>query len=87
MTWVDLDTNDADISLTPNMVSGSESTLTLTFSPLHTSHGDVYTCQAEFNIPEASLPVLTNFTSTTITVQSECFKVHVLDNLYLPRKK
>ena len=67
-----LDTSDTDISLTPNMVSGSESTLSVTFSPLRTSHGDVYTCQAGFNIPEANLPDLNNTLTTTVTVQSEC---------------
>lgn len=76
VTWVGLNANDADISLTSNMVSGSESRLTLTFSPLRTSHGDVYTCQAGFNTPEFILPDLNNAASTTVrvTVQSECFK-------------
>ena len=36
-------------------VSGVISMRTLTFSPLHTSHGAEYTCQADINIPSISL--------------------------------
>ena len=34
---------------------GVNSMRTLTFSPLHTSHGAEYTCQAEINIPSISV--------------------------------
>ena len=36
-------------------VSGVTSMRTLTFSPLHTSHGAEYTCQADINIPSIGL--------------------------------
>ena len=35
--------------------SGVMSMKTLTFSPLHTSHGSQYTCQADINIPSIDL--------------------------------
>ena len=34
---------------------GVNSTRTLTFSPLHTSHGAEYTCQADISIPSISV--------------------------------
>ena len=73
LTWTSVDTSDTDISLTANIVSGSESRLSITFSPLRTSHGDVYTCQAEFDIPEADLPDPSSSMATTVNVQSEFF--------------
>ena len=81
-----MDTSDTGISLTPNMVLGSESRLTLTFSPLRTSHGDVYTCQAGFDIPEANLLALNASMATTVNVESECltqncYDMHVLQVL------
>ena len=35
--------------------SGVMSMRTLTFSPLRTSHGSLYTCQADINIPSIDL--------------------------------
>ena len=49
----------------------------LAFSPLRTSDGDVYTCQAVFDIPEANLTVPSNSMDTTVNVQSGFFFVSV----------
>ena len=47
------------------------------FSPLRTSDGGVYTCQAEFDIPEADLTDPSSSMATTVNVQSEFFVVAV----------
>ena len=49
---------------------GVNSTRTLTFSPLRTSHGAVYTCQTEINISSISLMKIATG-SIGVTVQSE----------------
>ena len=51
-------------------VSGVTSMRTLTFSPLHTSHGTEYTCQADINIPAISL-MRTVSESRAVMVQSK----------------
>ena len=43
---------------------------TLTFSPLRTSHGGVYTCRVTISIPEINLQ-LTDDGDTTISVESK----------------
>ena len=43
----------------------------LTFSPLRTSHGELYICRASVNIQTISLPVISSQSSLSITVQSK----------------
>ena len=51
-------------------VSGVTSMRTLTFSPLHTSHGAEYTCQADINIRAISLMRIVS-ESRDVMVQSK----------------
>ena len=46
---------------------GSTTTLTITFNPLHTSHGGEYTCQGTLNSTEMEYALV----SQDVTVQSE----------------
>ena len=50
--------------------SGVTSTRTLTFSPLNTSHGANYTCQAEISIPSISV-TSSGSESRAVMVQSK----------------
>ena len=50
--------------------SGVMSMRTLTFSPLHTSHGSLYTCQAVINIPSIDLRKTTS-EERNVLVQSK----------------
>ena len=52
------------------MMMGSRFIRSLIFSPLHTSHGGQYICEASVDIPAISLSGINN-ESTTITVQSK----------------
>lgn len=45
--------------------------LPLTFSPLHTSHGGTYTCEISLDIPQAGIINLTNTVTKKISVQSK----------------
>ena len=49
---------------------GATSTRHITFSPLHTSHGGQYVCQADIDIPSIGLMKTAN-SSRDVTVQSE----------------
>ena len=49
---------------------GVNSTRTLTFSPLHTSHGAEYSCQTEISIPSISVTKIGN-ESVDVIVQSK----------------
>ena len=55
-------------------VSGATSTRTLTFSPLLTSHGAQYTCQATINIPSINV-TKTGSDSTDVMVQSKLITI------------
>ena len=50
--------------------SGVMSMRTLTFSPLRTSHGSLYTCQADINIPSIDLRKTTS-EERNVLVQSK----------------
>ena len=50
-------------------VSRSSNNLSLSFSPLHTSHRGQYSCMVSMNIPEASV-IISGQASHNITVQS-----------------
>ena len=69
VSWMNVDESD-DITITTDL-SVSPSTATVVFNPLRTSHGRVYVCVADYNIPAANLPNLNTTESTTVTVQSE----------------
>ncbi len=58
----------ADI-VTP-VTSDPSASVRLTFNPLKTSRGGMYMCMADYNIPGADLPDLSNTTSTIVSVQS-----------------
>ncbi|KAL5486720.1 hypothetical protein EMCRGX_G019237 [Ephydatia muelleri] len=59
--------NGTNTTLT-RTVSGGNSTLNLTFSPLLTSQGGQYTCVATISVPQLSLSV-TNSSAVTVSVQ------------------
>ncbi len=59
-----------DITITSDLTV-SPSTAIVVFDPLRTSHGRVYVCVADYNIPAANLPSLNTTESTTVIVQSE----------------
>ena len=62
--------SSASVTESDTITSGVTSTRTLTFSPLSTSHGTEYTCQAEINI----LPINVTRTSRerrAVMVQSK----------------
>eukprot|EP00731_Ephydatia_muelleri_P018729 Em0011g769a len=60
--------NGTNTTLT-RTVSGGNSTLNLTFSPLLTSQGGQYTCVATISVPQLSLSV-TNSSAVTVSVQT-----------------
>ena len=51
-------------------IEGNVVTRNLTFNPLRTIHGGVYTCHASISIPSISIANLSNNSSTRITVLS-----------------
>ena len=75
LEWLDTDTNIVggnDITVGPPITTNTNSTLTLTFNPLYTSHGGRYTCRASINISAISL---SNSNETfDVVVQSKSFK-------------
>eukprot|EP00731_Ephydatia_muelleri_P018727 Em0011g767a len=60
--------NGTNTTLT-RTVSGGNSTLNLTFSPLLTSQGGQYTCVATISVPQLSLNI-TNSSAVTVSVQT-----------------
>ena len=69
ISWMNVEESD-DITITSDLTV-SPSTAIVVFDPLRTSHGRVYVCVADYNIPAANLPSLNTTKSTTVTVQSE----------------
>ena len=63
-------TNESDITVGTERTTGSTTTLTLSFNPLHTSHGGQYTCQSTTDTPPSTVNA-----TTDVTVQGEC--VHI----------
>ena len=64
------------------MMMGNMFTQNLTFSPLHTSHGEQYICRASVNVSAVSLPVISSQSSMNVTVQSK--NMRLLAHKYKP---
>ena len=60
-------TNVSDITVGIQRTTGSTTTLTLSFNPLHTSHGGQYTCQSTTDTPPSTVNATRN-----VTVHGEC---------------
>ena len=76
LKWLNTDTNIVggnDITVGPPITTNTNSTLTLTFNPLHTSHGGRYTCRASINISAISLSNSSE-TFDDVVVQSKSFE-------------
>ena len=75
-----------NITLT-KAVSGGNTTLNLTFSPLLTSHGGHYTCVATISIPQISLNII-NSSAIHVSVLSKLIKKIIIVrhyNLFFPQ--
>ena len=75
LEWLDTDRNivgDNSITVAPPVTTGINTTLTLTFDPLHTSHGGRYTCRATINIPVIS--IVNSSEVSDVLVQSKSFE-------------
>ena len=75
LKWLDADgrvVGGNDIIVGPPITTGTNTTITLTFNPLLTSHGGRYTCRAGVNISAISL---SNSNETSdVVVQSKSFE-------------
>ena len=65
-------TNDSNITVGTPRTTGSTTTLTLSFNPLHTSHGGQYTCQSMIGAPASTVNATRN-----VTVHGECIDRHM----------
>ena len=75
LEWLDTDrrvVGENSITVGPPVTTGTNTNLTLTFNPLHTSHGGRYTCRAWINIPAISS--VNSSKVSDIVVQSESFE-------------
>ena len=59
-------TNDSGITVGTQRTNGSITILTLSFNPLHTSHGGQYTCQSTTDTPSSTVTATRN-----VTIQGE----------------
>ena len=62
-------TNVSGITVETQRTTGSTTTLTLSFNPLHTSHGGLYTCRSTTDTPPSTVNATRN-----VTVQGEVYK-------------
>ena len=60
-------TSSNDLSVRDPVINGKTTTLTLHFNPLHTSHGDRYTCISTVDVLQS-----VKRASEDVIVQSEC---------------
>ena len=75
LEWLDTDKHVVggnSITVGPAVTTGTNTTLTLTFDPLHTSHGGRYTCRVRINIPAISV-INSSEVSDVVVVQSKSF--------------
>ena len=80
LEWLDRDRNVVggnDITMGPPVTTGTNTTLTLTFDPLHTSHGGRYTCRGSINIPAISFSN-SNEADSNVTVQSKSLETIIM---------
>ena len=70
LQWIGGSVGSAGVTESATTVSGATSTRNLTFSPLLTSHGAQYTCQATINISSINV-TKTGSNSTDVMVQSK----------------
>ena len=70
LQWSGCSVGSGDVTESDTATSGVRSERNVTFSPLHTSHGAQYTCQAEVNISSLSM-VWNESRSRNVIVQSE----------------
>ena len=68
--WSGSSVGSAGVTESATTVSGATSTRNLTFSPLLTSHGAQYTCQATINVPSINV-TNTGSNSTDAVIQSK----------------
>ena len=61
------------VSIGSSITTGTNTTLTLTFNPLHTSHGERYICRASINISAISY-LNSSDTGSDVVVQSKYFE-------------
>ena len=55
-------TNGSNITVGTQRTINSTTTLTLSFNPLHTSHGGLYTCQSIIGTPPSTVTAKRNMT-------------------------
>ena len=75
LEWLDTDRNIVggnSITVGPPITTGTNTTLTLTFDPLHTSHGGRYTCRATINI--TAISIINSSEVSDVVVQSKSFE-------------
>ena len=71
LEWVNIDSSDTSITQ-PQQISGTVSAnRSLTFNPIHTSHGHGYTCRASIDIPLANISNRSNSDTGDVRVQSK----------------
>ena len=70
-----------DITINGTMIDEMTTTVTLSFSLLHTSHAGEYMCQGTLELPAT----VTNFTSepTNVSINIRCKLISVYDSYYL----
>ena len=70
-----------DITINETIIDEMTTTVTLSFSSLHTTHAGEYMCQGTLELPAT----MTNFTSTptTVTVNVRCKLLSVYNSYYL----
>ena len=70
-------TNGNGITVETQRTTNSTTTLTLSFNPLHTSHGGQYTCQSTTDTPSSTVNA-----TTDVTVQGECVHIYMWCTIY-----
>ena len=71
LEWVSINSSDTNITQ-PQQINGIVSAnRSLTFNPIHTSHGRGYTCRASIDIPLANINDRSNTDNEDVRVQSK----------------
>ena len=80
--WLKNGTSVVRGNVTSGIVAANTTTLTLQFSPLHTSNGGQYSCIANVSIPIISITNLYNTSVSSLTVQSKFVPSHMISTAY-----